>query len=134
MLDAREGGPAERAGIRSTKRDDSGRLLLGDVIVGIDNEKIEDSYDLYRALDTHAAGTRLKSPSFATPTEKSRFSRQVGRHQRHETAVDEPKIIRLNGRVSLLLLVVRDYSSNSSSSKGLGRGGRFEPLTPPTTR
>ena len=56
VLDAREGGPAERAGIRSTKRDDSGRLLLGDVIVGIDDEKIEDSYDLYRALDTHVVG------------------------------------------------------------------------------
>ena len=64
VLDAREGGPAERAGIRSTKRDDSGRLLLGDVIVGIDNEKIEDSYDLYRALDNHVVGDSVKVSVF----------------------------------------------------------------------
>ena len=64
VLDAREGGPAERAGIRSTKRDDSGRLLLGDVIVGIDDEKIEDSYDLYRALDNHVVGDSVKVSVF----------------------------------------------------------------------
>ena len=64
MLDAREGGPAERAGIRSTKRDDSGRLLLGDVIVGIEDEKIEDSYDLFRALDKHVVGDSVKISVF----------------------------------------------------------------------
>ena len=64
VLDAREGGPAERAGIRSTKRDDSGRLLLGDVIVGIEDEKIEDSYDLFRALDKHVVGDSVKISVF----------------------------------------------------------------------
>jgi S1-C subfamily serine protease len=64
VLDAREGGPAYRAGIRSTKRDDSGRLLLGDVIVGIDGEKIEDSYDLYHALDKHVVGDSVKVSVF----------------------------------------------------------------------
>jgi len=64
VLDAREGGPAERAGIRSTKRDDSGRLLLGDVIVGIEDEKVEDSYDLFRALDKHVVGDSVKISVF----------------------------------------------------------------------
>lgn len=40
VLDARQGGPAWRAGVKSTSRDESGRLVLGDVIIGIDDAKV----------------------------------------------------------------------------------------------
>jgi S1-C subfamily serine protease len=35
VLDARAGGPAAKAGVRGTTRDEYGRLVLGDVIMGI---------------------------------------------------------------------------------------------------
>ena len=137
MLDAREGGPAERAGIRSTKRDDSGRLLLGDVIVGIDDEKIEDSYDLYRALDTHVVGDSVKVSVFRDTDRKVLdFLVKLDDIKDMKPPSTNRKIIRPNGRSpSSSSPSPGDDSSNSSSSKGLGRrGGRFEPLTPPTTR
>ena len=136
VLDAREGGPAERAGIRSTKRDDSGRLLLGDVIVGIDDEKIEDSYDLYRALDTHVVGDSVKVSVFRDTDRKVLdFLVKLDDIKDMKPPSTNRKIIRPNGRSpSSSSPSSGDDSSNSSSSKGLGRGGRFEPLTPPTTR
>lgn len=137
VLDAREGGPAERAGIRSTKRDDSGRLLLGDVIVGIDEEKIEDSYDLYRALDTHVVGDSVKVSVFRDTDRKVLdFLVKLDDIKDMKPPSTNRKIIRPNGRSpSSSSPSPGDDSSNSSSSKGLGRrGGRFEPLTPPTTR
>ena len=137
VLDAREGGPAERAGIRSTKRDDSGRLLLGDVIVGIDDEKIEDSYDLYRALDTHVVGDSVKVSVFRDTDRKVLdFLVKLDDIKDMKPPSTNRKIIRPNGRSpSSSSPSPGDDSSNSSSSKGLGRrGGRFEPLTPPTTR
>lgn len=51
VLDAREAGPAWRAGVKATSRDESGRLILGDVIVELDGNLIKDSSDLYRTLD-----------------------------------------------------------------------------------
>ena len=136
VLDAREGGPAERAGIRSTKRDDSGRLLLGDVIVGIDDEKIEDSYDLYRALDTHVVGDSVKVSVFRDTDRKVLdFLVKLDDIKDMKPPSTNRKIIRTNGRSpSSSSPSPGDDSSNSSSSKGLGRVGRFEPLTPPTTR
>ena len=136
VLDAREGGPAERAGIRSTKRDDSGRLLLGDVIVGIDDEKIEDSYDLYRALDTHVVGDSVKVSVFRDTDRKVLdFLVKLDDIKDMKPPSTNRKIIRPNGRSpSSSSPSSGDDSSNSSSGRGLGRGGRFEPLTPPTTR
>jgi S1-C subfamily serine protease len=51
VLNAREGGPAWRAGVRGTSRDDYGRLVLGDIITSIDGARIRNSSDLYRVLD-----------------------------------------------------------------------------------
>ena len=56
VLDAREGGPAWRAGVRSTSRDESGRLILGDIIIELAGEQIQDSSDLYRTLDKLTVG------------------------------------------------------------------------------
>lgn len=35
VLDAREGGPAAKAGVKGTTRDEFGRLVLGDVIMAV---------------------------------------------------------------------------------------------------
>ena len=60
VLDAREGGPAARAGMQGTRRDATGKLLFGDVIVSIDGTPVRSSSDLYKALDTHAVGDTLR--------------------------------------------------------------------------
>eukprot|EP00959_Pyramimonas_sp_CCMP1952_P041382 865375-Pyramimonas_sp.AAC.1 len=48
VLDATPGGPAARAGVQTTKRDTYGRLVLGDIITGINNDVVKNSSDLYR--------------------------------------------------------------------------------------
>lgn len=59
VLDAREGGPAAKAGIHGTTRDEYGRLVLGDVILGVEGKKIKNASDLYRALDKASVGDML---------------------------------------------------------------------------
>ncbi len=45
-----EGSAAERAGIRQTYRDGYGRIKLGDVIIGLNNEQINSSNELIGTL------------------------------------------------------------------------------------
>jgi S1-C subfamily serine protease len=52
------GGAAERAGIQGIKQTPGG-LLLGDVITGVDDQKVQDFDDLYNALDQHQAGDNV---------------------------------------------------------------------------
>jgi S1-C subfamily serine protease len=59
VLDARVNGPAWRAGVKATSRDQAGRLILGDVIVALDGTLIKNSSDLYRTLDKHAVGEEI---------------------------------------------------------------------------
>ena len=59
VLDAREGGPAAKAGVRGTSRDEYGRLVLGDIILSVDGKKVKTASDLYRALDKKAVGEIL---------------------------------------------------------------------------
>lgn len=40
VLDARESGPAGSAGVHGTKRDQNGRLVLGDIITGFNNMRV----------------------------------------------------------------------------------------------
>ena len=60
VLEVREGGPAYKAGVRPTTRDETGRLLLGDVIISVDGKPVKTSGDLYRALDKHTIGDVLR--------------------------------------------------------------------------
>jgi len=53
------GGPADRAGLRGTERDRSGRLRLGDVLVTIDKQKITDTDSLLTSLEEHRPGDRV---------------------------------------------------------------------------
>ncbi|HWO41080.1 MAG TPA: trypsin-like peptidase domain-containing protein [Candidatus Eisenbacteria bacterium] len=56
VVDVPAGSAAAKAGIRPTVRDASGRVRLGDVIVGIDGKKIETANDLYLALESYKVG------------------------------------------------------------------------------
>ncbi len=50
------GGPAAKGGLRGLKRLPSGRVILGDIIVGIDEHAVRDYDDLYNALDRYSVG------------------------------------------------------------------------------
>jgi S1-C subfamily serine protease len=53
-----EGGAAQ-AGLRPTRRDGSGRLVLGDVIVAIDGKPVENGNDLADRMEEHKVGDRV---------------------------------------------------------------------------
>ncbi len=54
------GGPAELAGLRGTRSNDQGDLILGDIIVAIDGQKVSNTDDLFRILDGHQVGDVIK--------------------------------------------------------------------------
>jgi S1-C subfamily serine protease len=56
VLSVKEHGPAAKSGIKGTSRDASGRLVLGDIIVGADGKTVKTAADLYRALDRCKVG------------------------------------------------------------------------------
>jgi S1-C subfamily serine protease len=56
VLDVDRGGPAAQAGIRPTRQTVDGRIVLGDVIVAVDGQPVQDSNDLYSSLDRHEIG------------------------------------------------------------------------------
>ena len=52
---------AEKAGLRATTRDpNTGDIVLGDVVVGLDGKAIERPTDLFRELDAHRVGDVVK--------------------------------------------------------------------------
>ena len=53
------GGPAAKSGLRGLKRLPSGRVVLGDVIVGIDQHSVKDYDDLYNAFDRYKVGDEV---------------------------------------------------------------------------
>jgi S1-C subfamily serine protease len=48
--------PAARAGLRGTSRNDQGEVVRGDVITAIDGKAVNQSPDLFAALEKHRAG------------------------------------------------------------------------------
>jgi S1-C subfamily serine protease len=56
IVDVMPGGPAAKAGIRPTRRESSGRVILGDVITAIDGKKVESPNDLFLILENHHVG------------------------------------------------------------------------------
>ena len=54
------GGPADIAGLRSTRLDARRRVVLGDIIVAIDDQKVSESNDLYRILDSRNIGDTVR--------------------------------------------------------------------------
>jgi putative serine protease PepD len=51
-----QGGAAANAGLRGLTETEDGDVELGDIIVGIDGEKVRNADDLYRVLDKHQIG------------------------------------------------------------------------------
>ena len=51
-----QGGPAANAGLKGLVQTEDGDIELGDIIVGVDGEKIDNGDDLYRVLDKHHIG------------------------------------------------------------------------------
>ena len=49
-------GPAARAGIQGTWRDESGQIHLGDVILAINGQPIQNAKDLSLALEKYKVG------------------------------------------------------------------------------
>ena len=52
-------GAAARAGLRGVKMYRNGRYELGDVIVGINQHRIDNFDDLYNTLDRYRAGDNV---------------------------------------------------------------------------
>jgi S1-C subfamily serine protease len=50
------GSPAARAGLRSTRRSETGHIQLGDVIAAIDGTPVKTTNDLYAELEKHKIG------------------------------------------------------------------------------
>ncbi len=60
VLGVQPNSAAERAGIRPTTRDpETGALVLGDIIVGIDGKTVEDQNDLFKLLDDKEVGDQV---------------------------------------------------------------------------
>lgn len=59
VLSAKSGSPAEAAGIKGSSRDDYGRLVLGDIITGVDDVEVKQSSDLFRVLNRRTVGDTL---------------------------------------------------------------------------
>lgn len=60
VLDVPEGSNAEKAGLRGTSRQTFGSIILGDVIIGLDDDDIKNEGDLFKALDKHKVGDKIK--------------------------------------------------------------------------
>jgi len=56
ILNAPPGGPAANAGLRGLVQTDDGDVELGDIIVGINGEKISNNDELYKVLNKHQLG------------------------------------------------------------------------------
>ena len=49
-------GPAAKAGLRPTRRDSSGDIRLGDIIVAVEDKPVEKANDLFDVLETYKIG------------------------------------------------------------------------------
>ena len=56
VVDVRAGSAAAKAGIRPTRREASGRVRLGDVIVAVEGTKVDSPNDLFLALEKYKVG------------------------------------------------------------------------------
>ncbi len=59
VADVIEGSPAAKVGLRGLQRNALGALIVGDVIVGINDHEVKDYDDLYNALDRYRIGDEV---------------------------------------------------------------------------
>lgn len=60
VLDVEAGSTAEQAGLRGTRRDQFGRIVLGDVIISLDGIAVGSNNDLMLELEKHKAGETVR--------------------------------------------------------------------------
>jgi len=60
LVNVARGGAAGRAGLRGTRRNEYGEILMGDVITAIDGHSVRSNDDFYRVLDTRQVGETIK--------------------------------------------------------------------------
>jgi S1-C subfamily serine protease len=58
------GGSAEKAGLKGISQDNTGEVVLGDIILSIDGEPMSDLDDLYRYLDKKQIGDTVQAEVF----------------------------------------------------------------------
>ena len=59
VLDAPASSAAGQVGIQGTRRDAEGNVLLGDIIVGVDDDDIKTEGDLFKAIEKHKVGDEI---------------------------------------------------------------------------
>jgi S1-C subfamily serine protease len=59
VADVVKGSPAAAAGIKPTRRDEYGRILIGDIIIAMNNKKISSKEELVLELEKYQAGDRV---------------------------------------------------------------------------
>lgn len=60
-------------GLKSTKRDTYGRLILGDIITSVNGKKVSSGSDLYRVLDQCKVGETVKLHHYCLVSSSSSF-------------------------------------------------------------
>ena len=60
IVQVARGSGAANAGLRGIQQLDNGDFELGDIILGIDNDKVSNSDDLFRVLDKHQIGETVQ--------------------------------------------------------------------------
>jgi putative serine protease PepD len=60
IVQVARGSGAATAGLRGLQPTENGDVELGDIIVGIDNDKVANSDDLFRVLDKHEVGQSVQ--------------------------------------------------------------------------
>jgi S1-C subfamily serine protease len=64
IVQVQRGSGAEAAGLRGLSQTEDGDILLGDIVTGIDGERVKDNDDLYRILDKHQVGDTVRVDVF----------------------------------------------------------------------
>ncbi len=59
VMEVTKGGPAANAGLRSTRRDEYGRIVLGDIIMALNNKRIATKEELILELENYQAGDEV---------------------------------------------------------------------------
>jgi S1-C subfamily serine protease len=70
------GGPADRAGVLECTESSTGDIVLGDVIVGIDEQTIRREADLYQALEQYRPGEEVRI-RLSRPTRTGRETEEL---------------------------------------------------------